>query len=131
MNRNLFLRHNIYYIIVNIIFYIIFLFLGPPKLHQILFPEYVPIGKKVIVVCTAFSGSMPITFTWKKDGKNIQNVPNVLIENNSKDYSALNIGPTQPENVGNYTCIAENNFGKDSSHGTLTLRGKQVNFLLQ
>ncbi|KAG8174362.1 hypothetical protein JTE90_011414 [Oedothorax gibbosus] len=98
----------------------------PPRLQPIWFPEYVPIGKKVIVVCTAFSGTMPIRFKWTKDGKHIQNLPNILIDNNQKDYSSLNINPTQPENVGNYTCTAENKFGKDVSHGTLTLRAPPI-----
>ncbi|KAG8173216.1 hypothetical protein JTE90_025386, partial [Oedothorax gibbosus] len=98
----------------------------PPRLQPILFPEYVPIGKKVIVVCTAFSGTMPVTFKWTKDGKNIQNMPNILIDNNQNDYSSLNINPTQHENVGNYTCTAENKFGKDVSHGSLTLRAPPI-----
>ncbi|GBL76508.1 Hemicentin-1 [Araneus ventricosus] len=98
---------------------------GPPKLHQILFPEYVPLGKKVTVVCTIFSGSTPFTFIWKKDGKSIKDIPNVNVDI-QRDYSALTIGPAQPENVGNYTCTAENKFGRDSTHGTLMLRAPPV-----
>ncbi|XP_035232056.1 Down syndrome cell adhesion molecule-like [Stegodyphus dumicola] len=98
---------------------------GPPKLHQILFPEYVPVGKKVTVVCNAFSGSVPLNFIWKKDGKSINDVPNTIVDV-QRDYSALTIGPAQSENAGNYTCVAENTYGKDSSHGTLMLRAPPV-----
>ncbi|GFU20651.1 hemicentin-2 [Nephila pilipes] len=98
---------------------------GPPKLHQIYFPEYVPLGKKVTVLCNAFSGSTPFTFIWKKDGKNIKDVPNAIVDV-QRDYSALTIGPAQPENVGNYTCIVENKIGRDSSHGVLMLRAPPV-----
>lgn len=79
------------------------------------------------MVCTAFSGASPITFSWTKDGKSIQDMPNISVDNQD-DFSALTIGQAQLENVGNYTCSAENKFGRDSSHGKLTLRGQKALF---
>ncbi|GFU20649.1 hemicentin-1 [Nephila pilipes] len=93
----------------------------PPRLQPISLPDMVSVGEKVITVCGVKVGSKPMTFKWRKDGSDIKNVPQVSVEV-SEDYSMLSITSATKENMGNYTCIVENTFGKDESTFSLIIK---------
>ncbi|GIZ00400.1 titin [Caerostris extrusa] len=81
----------------------------------------VSVGEKVITVCGVKVGSKPMTFKWSKDGKDIKNIPQASVEV-ADDYSMLSITSATKENMGNYTCTVENNFGKDETSFPLVIK---------
>ena len=74
------------------------------------------------MTCATSQGSKPIEFKWMKDNKDVENVPNTSVLNQA-GFSVLTVGPASKENVGNYTCIAKNAFGRDSLTASFILKG--------
>lgn len=58
-----------------------------------------------------------------KDNKDVENIPNTSVLHQA-GFSVLTVGPASKENVGNYTCIAKNSFGRDSHTVSFILKGK-------
>lgn len=83
-------------------------------------------GQTAVVTCATSQGTKPIEFKWVKDGKDIENVPNTSVLNQA-GFSVLTVGPASKDNVGNYTCIAKNAFGKDSHTSVFVLKGMLFN----
>ncbi|PRD20010.1 UNVERIFIED_CONTAM: Dscam2 [Trichonephila clavipes] len=85
----------------------------PPVIQPFSFPEYSTVDQTVIVTCAVGQGTKPLEFSWSKNGKEIENVPNTSVHTLAR-FSVLTVGPASRENVGNYTCTVKNSFGKDS-----------------
>uniref|UniRef100_A0A672NFQ1 Cell adhesion molecule DSCAM n=1 Tax=Sinocyclocheilus grahami TaxID=75366 RepID=A0A672NFQ1_SINGR len=78
----------------------------PPFIQPFEFPRY-SIGHRVFVPCVVRSGDLPISITWEKDGKPINDSLGVTIDN--IDFtSSLRISNLQRMHNGTYTCIAQN-----------------------
>ncbi|KAH7974619.1 hypothetical protein HPB49_017476 [Dermacentor silvarum] len=58
--------------------------------------------------------SGPYRIAWMKDGKDIDSDGRLSVFGQSKTSAVLRITGVQPEDVGNYTCVAKNSFGTDS-----------------
>lgn len=104
---------------------IISFILESPAIQPFSFPEYSTIGQTAVVICATSQGSKPIEFKWKKDGKDVESVPNTSVLHQA-GFSVLTVGPASKDNVGNYTCIAKNTFGRDSLTATFILKGSIV-----
>lgn len=65
-------------------------------------------------------GKPPLKFTWMKDGRNLKDG---VATNNIQKASTLVIDPVVKLSSGNYTCIAENAFGKNSYSAFLRVKG--------
>ena len=87
----------------------------------------VSVGEKVVATCAVRSGSKPVTFKWSKDGRELKSDSELLMELHN-DISVLTISSASKENMGNYSCIIENAFGKDESILPLIIKGKAVFF---
>lgn len=96
--------------------------IAPPRL-QLLMPDMVSVGEKVIAMCALRSGSKPVTFKWSKDGVELKNDPELSMELHN-DYSALTISSAAKKHMGNYTCKIENNFGKDEFTSAMIIKGE-------
>lgn len=94
-----------------------------PIIQQFSFPEFSTVGQTASVICATSQGSKPIEFKWMKDHKDIESVPNTSVLHQA-GFSVLTVGPATKENVGNYTCLAKNTFGRDSFTASFTLKGK-------
>ncbi|XP_055938213.1 cell adhesion molecule DSCAM-like [Argiope bruennichi] len=84
-----------------------------PVIQSFSFPEFSTIDQTVVVACAVTDGTKPLNFNWLKDGKDVDNVPNTSVHTQDR-FSVLTVGPASRENVGNYTCLVRNVFGKDS-----------------
>lgn len=84
------------------------------------------IGHNIIVTCAVMKGKPPLKFTWLKDGRNIKGGVSI---NNIEKASNLVIDPIVKLSSGNYTCISENAFGKNSYSAFLRVKGMLCWFL--
>lgn len=66
-------------------------------------------------------GKPPLKFVWMKDRSVLKEGVTI---NNVEKASTLFIDPVTKESSGNYTCIAENAYGKNSYSAFLSVRGK-------
>ncbi|CAN8018335.1 unnamed protein product, partial [Ixodes persulcatus] len=84
-----------------------------PKLQPFNFPPTVKPGSRVSAMCSITSGGSQVTLSWLKDGKDISNVKNVVVDT-KRGASLIFVEPVEISNAGNYTCIAKNREGFDS-----------------
>ncbi|KAG8174363.1 hypothetical protein JTE90_011415 [Oedothorax gibbosus] len=84
-----------------------------PVIQPFNFPEFSTTGQTAIVTCAVSKGTRPLQFSWLKDGKDIENIPNASVHN-GPGFSVLTVGPASKENVGNFTCVARNMHGQNS-----------------
>lgn len=84
-----------------------------PKLQPFIFPPTIKPGSRVSAMCSTTSGGSQVTFSWLKDGREIANAKNVLVDT-KRGASFIIVEPVEISNAGNYTCIAKNRAGFDS-----------------
>nr|XP_054924920.1 hemicentin-2-like [Dermacentor andersoni] len=95
---------------------------GPPRVFEFSFPPEVALGDEIIVGCAVKKGtSGPYRIAWQKDGTDIDSDGRLSVFGQSKTSAALRITGVQPEDVGNYTCVAKNSFGSDSFTAQLVI----------
>lgn len=94
-----------------------------PKVQPFMFPPTVKPGSRVSAVCSTTSGGSQVTLSWLKDGKDIGNTRNVVVDT-KRVLSNILIEPVEISNAGNYTCIAKNRAGFDSFTAFLDVQGK-------
>ena len=83
-------------------------------------------GSYFTTLCTAHSGSVPLFFSWFKDGQVIPKQSNEITINSGDTQSILNIKKLKAKDSGNYTCSVRNAFGEDSHSIRLIVRGLNV-----
>lgn len=96
--------------------------LQPPQVTPARVPEIMEEGQRLAIMCAIFSGSPPISFSWRKD--NVQLVSNDEIKiNHIDDYQETLVIPRLTSlHVGNYTCSAKNAFGSDQTSVSVVLK---------
>ncbi|KAF6212100.1 hypothetical protein GE061_012620 [Apolygus lucorum] len=75
-------------------------------------------GSNITLNCPIIQGEPVPTLTWIHSGRTIRNGYPYTI---SQEYRSLTIDPVSEVVTGNYTCIAENQLGKDNKTYTLAL----------
>lgn len=70
--------------------------------------------------CVLDEGNLPVTFEWWKNGNRL--FDNVNVETEPSE-SMLKVAKLKPEDSGNFTCVARNNFGFDQQSTVLTVKG--------
>ncbi|XP_077166203.1 pro-neuregulin-2, membrane-bound isoform isoform X2 [Paroedura picta] len=94
----------------------------PPKLKK-LKSLNVEVGAKVSLKCEASSGNPQPSYKWFKDGKELKKSKDVRIKyGNGKKNSRLQLNRVRVEDAGEYSCEAENEMGRDSVKGTISVR---------
>ncbi|XP_035230463.1 leucine-rich repeats and immunoglobulin-like domains protein 3 [Stegodyphus dumicola] len=81
-----------------------------PKISNFYFPSRVLVGDQISALCFAGSSGSPKVFSWLKDGKDLSTASNVVIKID-KEFSVIIINPVSFSSSGNYTCVAENDYG--------------------
>ncbi|GFR23250.1 contactin-5, partial [Trichonephila clavata] len=92
-----------------------------PKIKQFSFQDNVLEGDVVSVACFAVTKMVPVTYTWLKNGKNIDNVQNIRFSN-TEEVSSIILDPVTLNDSGNYTCAATNSAGRDTFTTSLQVK---------
>ncbi|GFR22298.1 hemicentin-1, partial [Trichonephila clavata] len=92
-----------------------------PKIKQFSFQDNVLEGDVVSVACFAVTKMVPVTYTWLKNGKNIENVQNIRFSN-TEEVSSIILDPVTLNDSGNYTCAATNSAGRDTFTTSLQVK---------
>ncbi|XP_022655319.1 Down syndrome cell adhesion molecule-like protein Dscam2 isoform X3 [Varroa destructor] len=97
---------------------------APPQISPFKVLEDLTEGRRLVLVCSVFSGSFPISYQWLKDGSPVKLLPYVQIVHAGDFQDSLQIERLTAEHVGNYTCSAKNAFGSDQMSVAVVLRYK-------
>lgn len=126
----MFIKSLLYFNSENLIM-IILCFLGNKPEIAVHFPSNLIYGKRITVMCTAIDGDPPFTFSWLKDGQELNNVQGITIKEDSDGYSStLFISKLEASSNGNYTCRVRNPKGMDEKHGVLLVKGNSHSYVL-
>ncbi|XP_076363657.1 cell adhesion molecule DSCAM-like [Tachypleus tridentatus] len=107
---------------------VFFVFLTPalavelPSLQPYEFSSNIELGSRIQIVCNLEKGDLPVTFTWKKDGKPLSTNERVTVSSLDAFSSNLRIKKIQSEDIANYTCTATNSAGSDNFTAALIVR---------
>ncbi|XP_062972742.1 myosin light chain kinase, smooth muscle isoform X2 [Elgaria multicarinata webbii] len=94
----------------------------PPQIVHFPEDQKVRAGESVELLCKV-SGTLPLTCTWMKFRKQIQENEHIKIEN-GENSSKLTISSTKQEHCGCYTLVVENKVGSRQSQVNLTVVDK-------
>lgn len=95
----------------------------PPVLNALLVPPNIAIGDLAGITCTIKRGSLPIKFKWLHNGQEIHSHSKYKITS-LEASSQFFIGQIQASDIGNFTCIASNDYGTDSKTENVFMEGK-------
>lgn len=93
----------------------------PPQIGQTKIPDPLEEGQRLIIVCAVVKGSLPISFSWRKDNAPL-NSPNIRIVHSDGYQDQLQIDELSVDHVANYTCSARNAFGSDQMSVSVKLK---------
>ncbi|KAM6461571.1 myosin light chain kinase, smooth muscle isoform 3-T3 [Liasis olivaceus] len=94
----------------------------PPQIVQFPEDQKVRSGESVELLCKV-AGTMPLTCTWMKFRKQLQENEHIKIEN-AENSSKLTISFTKQEHCGCYTLVVENKLGSKQAQVNLTVVDK-------
>ncbi|XP_076334946.1 cell adhesion molecule Dscam1-like isoform X7 [Tachypleus tridentatus] len=93
----------------------------PPIIQPFYFPTRPKLGTQVTAFCGLSEGTLPVTFSWKKDGQPINELEDKVHILTQKDNSQLKLKNLNAVDVGNYTCVISNAVGSDSHTSYLVM----------
>ena len=80
-------------------------------------------GNRATLLCT-IKGSPDTEIKWYNNGKLVEPSPDYIIEyNRATGVCSLNISEAFPQDSGQYTCVASNLVGSESSTAWLVVKG--------
>ncbi|XP_040074506.2 Down syndrome cell adhesion molecule-like protein Dscam2 [Ixodes scapularis] len=93
-----------------------------PKLQPLHFPQSrIRVGESASALCALVAGSPVVRFKWFKENVAIDGkLPYVNVKND-KRVSVLTIESVTLSSAGNYTCIADNDYGSDANSAALVV----------
>ncbi|KAH9364291.1 hypothetical protein HPB48_008471 [Haemaphysalis longicornis] len=100
----------------------------PPQIQPFVFPKNSRLNSKITISCSAHIGTEPLSFAWFKNGRELRPENKASAKMASETVSMLTIPNVSPDDVGNYTCQASNQFGTDSYTATLLLTATLPSF---
>ncbi|KAH7976677.1 hypothetical protein HPB52_018022 [Rhipicephalus sanguineus] len=78
------------------------------------FPKNVALGQKTIVTCVAQSGTPPLDFQWRHNGRAVPDTASRYAKKLTDRVSTMSIESLSAEYLGNYTCVVSNSAGSDT-----------------
>lgn len=94
-----------------------------PVLNPLMVPPNIAVGDNTEIYCTIKRGSEPLRFKWLHNGVLVESHPKYKVMS-TKTNSLFSIGKIQATDIGNFTCVAENDFGTDSKTENVYMEGK-------
>ena len=96
-----------------------------PVIEPFSFSKNTKIGQRTYITCSVTEGSVPLDFSWTKDGHPIT-ASNVEIIK-SDILSTLSLKPIKSEDGGDYKCLVKNSVGS-ASHSAVLLIERELLF---
>ncbi|XP_022705512.1 Down syndrome cell adhesion molecule-like protein Dscam2 [Varroa jacobsoni] len=96
----------------------------PPRISPFKVVEDLSEGQRLSLVCLVSRGTPPISFSWMKDGNQLNSVTGIKVSLVDEDQGQLKIDRLSVDHAGNYTCSAKNAFGADQMSVTVALKFK-------
>ena len=93
----------------------------PPQIAQTKIPDSLEEGQRLIIVCAVVKGSLPISFSWRKDNASL-NSSSIRIVHSDDYQDQLQIDELSADHAANYTCSARNSFGSDQMSVSVNLK---------
>ncbi|XP_035214085.1 Down syndrome cell adhesion molecule-like protein 1 homolog, partial [Stegodyphus dumicola] len=84
-----------------------------PVLYPLMVPSNPTLGDDTDILCKLRRGTEPVKFQWFHDGKEISSDRKSKITT-SERRSVFSMGNIEVTDIGNYTCVATNAYGRDS-----------------
>ncbi|GFS81159.1 titin [Trichonephila clavipes] len=91
-----------------------------PILNPIVVPRNLSMGDIAEIFCSLRRGEFPVTFRWLHNGKDVSHQSKYKITT-GESSSTIHIGKIQAIDIGNYTCVATNRYGKDEMTSNLLI----------
>ncbi|KAK4288092.1 hypothetical protein Pmani_038864, partial [Petrolisthes manimaculis] len=92
-----------------------------PVMQPFHFEENLQAGDRAGVACVVTKGDPPITFTWEKDGRPVEEVEGVSVSSMNHFSSTLMISLLSAAHTGHYTCKAANHWAQASHSAPLAV----------
>ncbi|KAH9364304.1 hypothetical protein HPB48_008458 [Haemaphysalis longicornis] len=99
-----------------------------PKIQAFVFSPDLSFGDTAVITCAVKKGSQgPHSLAWLKDSLTLTGSHRVSVARQSDIVSTLTLRDIEPDDVGNYTCVARNARGsQDAFTAVLTVSGTEV-----
>ncbi|GFS44500.1 titin [Nephila pilipes] len=91
-----------------------------PMLNPIIVPRNLSMGDIAEIFCSLRRGEFPVAFQWLHNGKDVSRQSKYKIST-GESSSTFHIGKIQAIDIGNYTCVATNRYGKDEMTSNLLI----------
>ncbi|KAG0444842.1 hypothetical protein HPB47_013323 [Ixodes persulcatus] len=98
--------------------------LEKPIIMPYSFPKNVLLGQKTVVTCVAQSGTGPLEFVWKHNGRMMVDKSSRYVKMLTESISTMTIERLATEDLGNYSCTVSNGAGSDSFTAPLVVEDK-------
>ncbi|EEC17788.1 cell adhesion molecule, putative [Ixodes scapularis] len=95
-----------------------------PVIMPYSFPKNVLLGQKTVVTCVAQSGTGPLEFVWKHNGRAMVDKSSRYVKMLTESISTMTIERLATEHLGNYSCTVSNGAGSDSFTAPLVVEDK-------
>ncbi|XP_075526205.1 cell adhesion molecule Dscam2-like [Dermacentor variabilis] len=93
--------------------------LAPPMIMPISLADNIALGEKILLTCAVTRGTAPFDIRWTHEGRPVTNTKNKYAAPLTGSIATLTIERVAAEDVGNYTCSASNDVGRDTVTATL------------
>lgn len=88
------------------------------------------VGDRASLTCSVTKGDLPLTITWKKDGRILNAGSSVSITEVDQFTSILVIESLSPEHNGNYSCVVKNAAAEAAHTQQLAVNGKHLSLMM-
>ena len=106
-----------------------FIFTVGPVIEDFKFDGKLQAGMRTRIYCNVAQGDLPLTITWLKDGKPLNQLNDPLAKVSIREMDqfskALLMEQLSPVNNGNYTCQVSNDAATVTHSAQLIVNGKQ------
>ncbi|XP_037555304.2 titin [Dermacentor silvarum] len=92
---------------------------APPMIMPISLANNIALGEKILLTCAVTRGTAPFEIRWTHEGRPVTNTKNKYAASVTSNIATLTIEKVTAEDVGNYTCSASNDVGRDTVTATL------------
>ncbi|KAK8765880.1 hypothetical protein V5799_007338 [Amblyomma americanum] len=96
---------------------------APPVIMPISFAKNIALGEKILLTCAVTRGTPPFDIRWSHEGRPVANTKNKYTASVTGSIATMTIEKVTAEDVGNYTCTADNDVGRDAATATLMVEG--------